>query len=111
MAGGVRLVWIAALGEERAGGAIVGVVPDGVETVLEKAATIDSRLYTAIGGFHLVRTSRDDVEATVNVLYDALELERVAPAHCTSELGFAVFMDRFADRFDRAGVGAIIALP
>jgi metal-dependent hydrolase (beta-lactamase superfamily II) len=47
----------------------------------------------------------------VNELHDALELERVAPAHCTSELGFAVFMDRFADRYDRAGVGAVIALP
>ncbi len=90
---------------------IVGCSHPGVETILEEAAKIDSRLYTAIGGFHLVRTSRDDIEATVNELYDSLELERVAPSHCTSELGFAVFMDRFADRYDQAGVGAVIALP
>ncbi len=90
---------------------IVGCSHPGVEVILEKAAKIDSRLYTAIGGFHLVRTSRNDVEATVNELHDVLELERVAPAHCTSELGFAVFMDRFADRYDQAGVGAVIELP
>jgi hypothetical protein len=38
-------------------------------------------------------------------------VERVAPGHCTSELGFAVFMERFKERFDRAGLGATIALP
>ncbi len=90
---------------------IVGCSHPGVETILEKASKIDSRLYTAIGGFHLVQTSRDDIEATANELRDALGLERVGPAHCTSELGFAVFMDRFADGYDRAGLGAVIALP
>jgi 7,8-dihydropterin-6-yl-methyl-4-(beta-D-ribofuranosyl)aminobenzene 5'-phosphate synthase len=90
---------------------IVGCSHPGIDTILKKAAEIDAQLYTAIGGFHLVRASRGDVEATVSELHDALKLERVAPAHCTSELGFAVFMDRFGDRYDRAGVGAVIALP
>ena len=90
---------------------IVGCSHPGVDKILKKAADIDSQLYTAIGGFHLVRTSRGDVEATASELHDVLELERVAPAHCTSELGFAVFIDRFGDRYDRAGVGAVIALP
>jgi 7,8-dihydropterin-6-yl-methyl-4-(beta-D-ribofuranosyl)aminobenzene 5'-phosphate synthase len=90
---------------------IVGCSHPGVETILKKAAKIDSRLFTAIGGFHLVQTSRYDIEATANELHDALKLERVAPAHCTSELGFKVFIDRFAHRYDRAGVGAVIALP
>jgi 7,8-dihydropterin-6-yl-methyl-4-(beta-D-ribofuranosyl)aminobenzene 5'-phosphate synthase len=90
---------------------IVGCSHPGVETILENAAKIDPRLYTAIGGFHLVNTSRDDVTTTVNELHDKLKLKRVAPAHCTSELGFAVFLERFADRYDQAGVGAVIPLP
>jgi len=40
-----------------------------------------------------------------------LGVGRVAPAHCTSEPGFAVFLDRFKERFDRAGLGMTIALP
>ena len=46
------------------------------------------------GGFHLVMTREEEVR-------------RVAPGHCTSELGFAVFLERF----DNAGVGAILTLP
>lgn len=90
---------------------VVGCSHPGIEKILEQAATIDPDLYTALGGFHLVRTSREDVEATVDQLHDALELERVAPAHCTSELGFAMFLERFAERYDRVGVGAVIELP
>lgn len=90
---------------------IVGCSHPGIETILAEAAKIDADLYTAIGGFHLVLTSREGVESTVDTLRDELEVERVAPAHCTSELGFAVFMDRFGERYDKAGVGAVIALP
>jgi len=90
---------------------IVGCSHPGVEKILTEAAKIDPTLYTAIGGFHLVNTKRDGVEATVEELHDTLHVERVAPAHCTSELGFAVFMERFGDRYDKAGVGAVIALP
>lgn len=90
---------------------VVGCSHPGVETILAQAATIDSRLYTVTGGFHLVQTSREDVDRVAGVLRDRLKIERVAPGHCTSELGFAVFLDRFKDRFDRAGLGAVISLP
>ncbi|MDH4109181.1 MAG: MBL fold metallo-hydrolase [Gammaproteobacteria bacterium] len=90
---------------------IVGCSHPGIETILEEAARIDTRIYTAIGGFHLVRTPRSDIQATATTLHDMFKLDRVAPAHCTSEPGFAVFMDRFGDRYDRAGVGSVIDLP
>jgi 7,8-dihydropterin-6-yl-methyl-4-(beta-D-ribofuranosyl)aminobenzene 5'-phosphate synthase len=90
---------------------VVGCSHPGVETILAQAAAIDPRLYTVTGGFHLVMTPREEVERVAGVLRDSLKVERVAPGHCTSELGFAVFLDRFADRFDRAGLGATIPLP
>jgi 7,8-dihydropterin-6-yl-methyl-4-(beta-D-ribofuranosyl)aminobenzene 5'-phosphate synthase len=90
---------------------VVGCSHPGVEKILEGAAKIDPRLYTVAGGFHLVLTPQDQVQRTADLLHDTLKIERVAPGHCTSELGFAVFMDRFKDRFDRAGVGSVISLP
>ena len=90
---------------------IVGCSHPGVENILAAAAQIDKRLYTTIGGFHLVLTPGDEIERVASVLHDTLRLQRVAPGHCTSEPGFAAFMRKFADRFDQAGVGAVLPLP
>jgi 7,8-dihydropterin-6-yl-methyl-4-(beta-D-ribofuranosyl)aminobenzene 5'-phosphate synthase len=90
---------------------IVGCAHPGVERILEAATQIDQQIYTAIGGFHLVQTPRDEIERVAIVLHDTLKLERVAPGHCTSEPGFAVLLRRFGDRFDQAGLGTVLRLP
>jgi 7,8-dihydropterin-6-yl-methyl-4-(beta-D-ribofuranosyl)aminobenzene 5'-phosphate synthase len=90
---------------------IVGCSHPGVEHILRAAAQIDKQLYTAIGGFHLVMTPEEEIERVAAVLHDTLGLQRVAPGHCTSEPGFAAFMRRFGDRFDQAGLGAVLQLP
>jgi 7,8-dihydropterin-6-yl-methyl-4-(beta-D-ribofuranosyl)aminobenzene 5'-phosphate synthase len=90
---------------------VVGCSHPGVENILMAAAGIDPRLYTVMGGFHLVVTPEAEVRRVASVLHDQLRLERVAPAHCTSELGFAVLMGKFKDHFDAAGLGAAITLP
>jgi len=90
---------------------VVGCSHPGVEKILAQVAKIDPRLYTVLGGYHLVRTQESEVRRVALALRDELKIERVAPAHCTSELGFAVFLELFRGRFDRAGLGAIITLP
>lgn len=90
---------------------LVGCSHPGVENILAKAAAIGPRLYNVMGGFHLVQTSRAEVDRVATLLDETLKLQRVAPGHCTSELGFRVFLDRFKDRFDHAGLGAVIAMP
>ena len=90
---------------------IVGCSHPGVENILGAAAQIDKQLYTAIGGFHLVLTPGDEIERVADMLHDTLGLQRVAPGHCTSEPGFAAFMRRFGNRFDQAGLGAVLQLP
>jgi 7,8-dihydropterin-6-yl-methyl-4-(beta-D-ribofuranosyl)aminobenzene 5'-phosphate synthase len=90
---------------------VVGCSHPGVENILEQAAKIDSRLYTVTGGFHLVLTPEAEVRRVAELLRDGLRIGRVAPGHCTSELGFAVFKESFGTRFDAAGVGAVIPLP
>jgi len=90
---------------------VVGCSHPGVEKILEEAEKIDSDLYTVTGGFHLVLTPDDEVRRVAGLLRDRFRIERVAPGHCTSELGFAVFQESFGERFDPAGVGASIPLP
>jgi 7,8-dihydropterin-6-yl-methyl-4-(beta-D-ribofuranosyl)aminobenzene 5'-phosphate synthase len=82
-----------------------------VENILQQAVKIDSRLYTVTGGFHLVSTPREEVERIARILHDDLKVEHVAPSHCTGEAGFAVFLATFKERFDHAGLGAVITLP
>ena len=79
--------------------------------ILAEAPKIHPKLYTVTGGFHLVMTPEDEVRRVASVLRDDLKVERVAPGHCTSELGFAVFLERFGDHFDKMGVGAVLGLP
>ena len=90
---------------------VVGCSHPGVENILVAAAQIDKQLYTTIGGFHLVQMPREEIERVAGMLHDTLKLQRVAPGHCTSEPGFAAFMRKFGDRFDQAGLGAMLQLP
>jgi 7,8-dihydropterin-6-yl-methyl-4-(beta-D-ribofuranosyl)aminobenzene 5'-phosphate synthase len=89
----------------------VGCSHPGVEKILGQAADIDERLYSVVGGFHLVRAPEPEVRRVALLLRDELKIERVAPAHCTSEPGFKVFLDLFGERFDRAGLGAKVEIP
>jgi 7,8-dihydropterin-6-yl-methyl-4-(beta-D-ribofuranosyl)aminobenzene 5'-phosphate synthase len=90
---------------------IVGCSHPGVEKILESAAKIDPQLYTVTGGFHLVVSPPEEVQRVATLLDETLKIKRVAPGHCTSELGFKVLMERFKDRFDQAGVGQVLKLP
>lgn len=90
---------------------IVGCSHPGVEKILAEAARIDSRLHIVTGGFHLVLTPEVEVRRVVGLLHETLKVERVAPGHCTSELGFGLFLKRFGQRFEHAGLGAVIGLP
>jgi 7,8-dihydropterin-6-yl-methyl-4-(beta-D-ribofuranosyl)aminobenzene 5'-phosphate synthase len=90
---------------------VVGCSHPGVERILSNAANIDPRLYTVAGGFHLVQKPRSEIERVAATLDETLKVQRVAAGHCTGELGFSVFMRRFGDRYDRAGLGVVITLP
>jgi 7,8-dihydropterin-6-yl-methyl-4-(beta-D-ribofuranosyl)aminobenzene 5'-phosphate synthase len=90
---------------------VVGCSHPGVEKILENATAIDPQLYTVTGGFHLVVTPAQEVQQVAATLHDKLKIKRVAPGHCTSEMGFKVLMEQFQDRFDQAGLGQTISLP
>lgn len=90
---------------------VVGCSHPGVETIVESALAIDERIYTVMGGFHLVMATPADIGRAAETLAGTLKVRRVAPGHCTSEPGFAAFRTRFGERFDHAGLGSVIPLP
>jgi len=90
---------------------VVGCSHPGVEKILEAATKIDPQLYTVTGRFHLVLNPAEEIQKIASILDETLKIKRVAPGHCTSELGFKILMERFKDRFDQAGVGQVIQLP
>ena len=90
---------------------VVGCSHPGVEKILEAASKIDPNLYTVTGGFHLVVTPPEEVRRVASILSDTLKVKRIAPGHCTGELGFKVLMEQFKERFEQAGVGQLINIP
>ena len=90
---------------------VVGCSHPGIEKVLERARAIDPNLHLVAGGFHMVMTPKPDVVRVAALLRDELKVEFVAPGHCTSETGFAVFMEAFGPRFRKAGLGTRLLLP
>ncbi len=90
---------------------VVGCSHSGIEKVLEAATKIEPRVYSVFGGFHLVDVSDAEVSSIVTRFRDKWKFERVAAGHCTGEFAFSEFNRVFGAKFDRAGVGAVIALP
>jgi 7,8-dihydropterin-6-yl-methyl-4-(beta-D-ribofuranosyl)aminobenzene 5'-phosphate synthase len=90
---------------------VVGCSHPGVEKILANATRITPDLYTVTGGFHLVVSPLEEIQNVANELNDRLKIKRVAPAHCTGELGFKTLMSTFGSRFDKMGVGAKVSLP
>jgi len=90
---------------------VVGCSHPGIEKILERARTIETKFHLVAGGFHLVMTPKPEIERVAALLRDDFKVEHVAPGHCTSELGFAVFMEAFGSRFLKAGLGTRLSLP
>ena len=60
--------------------------------------------------FHLVVVSDADIQKIVTVLHDTLDVQYVAPGHCTGEPAFTALKKAFGDRYRFAGLGTTFAL-
>lgn len=63
-----------------------------------KEVHLDKKLILIAGGFHLNRHTEDQVREISLKLKD-LNVERIAPSHCTGELAIQVFRSEWDDRF------------
>jgi 7,8-dihydropterin-6-yl-methyl-4-(beta-D-ribofuranosyl)aminobenzene 5'-phosphate synthase len=95
----------------RGGVLFVGCSHPGIEKMLEAAVKIEPRIYSVLGGFHLVDVSDAEVTDMVTRFRDKWRIERMAAGHCTGQFAFAELMRIYGANFDHVGVGATIALP
>lgn len=89
----------------------VGCSHPGIENIVPTAAKIDPRMHAIFGGFHLVDLSDAQVTQLVQDLHDKWKVARMAAGHCTGQFAFAELIRIFGNRFDVAGVGAVVPLP
>ena len=90
---------------------IAGCSHPGIEKILETASKIDSRIYSVLGGFHLVDIADGEVTRLALSFRDKWKIERMAPGHCTGQFAFSEFIRVYGSKFDHAGLGSVITLP
>jgi len=90
---------------------VVGCSHPGIEKILDAVIKIEPRIYSVLGGFHLVDASDAEVTEMIMRLRDKWRIERMAAGHCTGQFAFAEMVRTYGASFDHAGVGAVIALP
>jgi 7,8-dihydropterin-6-yl-methyl-4-(beta-D-ribofuranosyl)aminobenzene 5'-phosphate synthase len=93
---------------------VVGCSHSGIEEILGevKRALPGRPIHMVAGGFHLLDHTPAQIEAVAIRLRDEHRVQIVAPAHCSSELGFRTLSRVFGPgRFRFAGLGERLALP
>lgn len=89
---------------------ITGCAHPGIVKILKRANEVsETRVRTAMGGFHL----KDKGVEEINNIADALKkegLERVAPSHCSGEGAIKTMKRVFSYGFIESGVGKVIEL-
>lgn len=74
--------------------------------VVSMVMAVPEHRHLVSGGFHLFRSSLEDIKLTALGLEEA-GVELVAPSHCTGETATANFRQYFQDRFVYGGLGAV----
>jgi len=84
--------------------------PGIVEIVKAAHALSDEPIILAMGGFHLMNLSAVQVQAIIAELH-ALDVQQVAPSHCTGENAIKAFAKDYGEDFVALGVGRILNYP
>ncbi len=90
---------------------IVGCSHPGVDLIVKEASKIDKRIYLVLGGYHMPTATDDKIKSVADTLMSKLQVQHVAPDHCTGEPAQSVIRDLWGCRYIYSGVGSIISLP
>jgi len=90
---------------------IVGCSHPGVDLIVEEASKINKRIHLVLGGFHMPTATDDKIRSVADTLMSKLQVQHLAPGHCTGEPAQDVFRDLWGSRYIYSGVGSIISLP
>ena len=89
---------------------VTGCAHPGITAIIEQAREMfDEPVHLVLGGFHLGSKNKAEI-ASILKEFRRLEVEQVAPCHCTGELAIAMFAAEYGEDFIQAGVGKVIRL-
>ena len=83
---------------------ITGCAHPGIVNIVRKAKELMNRdVYLVMGGFH---------SPPLSVLQEfrELEVEKVAPSHCTGDQATRAFAEEYKDNFIKSGIGKVIKI-
>jgi len=84
---------------------ITGCAHPGIVKMVEQACSLfNEPVHLVLGGFHLTEKNQDELNAILRD-FRRLEVNQVAPSHCTGEQAVAMFAAEYGDQFVRAGIG------
>ena len=87
---------------------ITGCAHPGIETIVAKARDLsDKPVLLALGGFHLLRDSRDSVEA-IGASLHRMGVENLAACHCTGPEATQTLREIFGEHFVEIRTGTRI---
>ncbi len=87
---------------------VVGCSHPGITNIVKRAKEILNKpILYAIGGFHLMRSSEEEIIEIVKEMKN-LGVEYVTPTHCTGDLAIEIFRDEYGENYIPGGVGRII---
>ncbi|MGC1878866.1 MAG: MBL fold metallo-hydrolase [Rhabdochlamydiaceae bacterium] len=89
---------------------ITGCAHPGIINILEAAQKrLNAPLYLILGGFHLFRKNCCSIEEIVTK-FQALEVKKVAPCHCSGELTIGQFQEAYQQDFYKIGTGSVLTI-
>lgn len=90
---------------------IVGCSHPGIDLIVKEASKIDKHIYLVLGGYHMPTATDDKIQSVANTLMNKLQVQHLAPGHCTGEPAQDVFQNLWGNRYIYSGVGSTIPLP
>ena len=89
---------------------ITGCAHPGIVKIIERAKELTGDpVYLVLGGFHLGSKSESEITAILTD-FRRLEVQNVAPCHCTGELAITMFAAEYKESFVQAGVGSVLMI-
>jgi len=88
---------------------IVGCSHTGIENIITETRKLtNDKIEMVYGGFHMIPFNRNETNMLVNKIKDELQVNNVAPAHCTGHLAFKMLQRKFGEHYLYAGLGETV---
>jgi len=89
---------------------VTGCSHPGIENIVRRAReVVDRDIYLALGGFHLMRHSEDQLKAILSVFRETGVLN-CAATHCSGANAMAFFKQAYGEHYLPAGTGRVLEL-